>query len=377
MNKGINWKRWYILIFALYSFIGLFNSTIANNKPLIAIKDKSIYLPAMNDFMQDIGIYNETKIYDETIKYDWQLNPLIPYKATQPDVINPGFKSPSFAHLFGTDQVGRDVLAGVIRGCYTSFRIGIFGTLLCGFLGIILGIASGYFQNDGLKLNIIQIFSIFGISLFSIFYFIFPIAAFKFYPLINFIVAAIIIYLILQLFERLDLKKYSVPLDDIINKIIEIRKSIPSLIIVLACLPLFTKPSIYNVILLIALLGWTNFARHARAETLSIKQREYVQAAKIMGASFIHILRHHILPNIGATILTLAISSFTSNILLESTLSFLGIGLPPTEVSWGTMIAESRKNFNAWWMFIFPGLTLIILVFSLNYFSSKYLSERD
>jgi peptide/nickel transport system permease protein len=173
------------------------------------------------------------------------------------------------------------------------------------------------------------------------------------------------------------LKKYNFPLDAIINKVIEIRKSIPSLIIVLACLPLFTKPSINNVILLIALLGWTNFARHARAETLSIKQREYVQAAKIMGASFIHILRHHILPNIGATILTLAISSFTANILLESTLSFLGIGLPPTEVSWGTMIAESRKNFNAWWMFIFPGLTLIILVFSLNYFSSKYLSERD
>lgn len=376
MIKNFNWKRWYILIFVFYGLVGLFNSFIANNKPIIAQKGGEYFFPAFNDFARDLGLKKSAFIYNQEVRYDWQVNTLVPYLASQPSS-NIGFHAPSSAHILGSDELGRDVLAGIVRGCYTSFRIGLFGTLLCGFFGVFLGIASGYFENYGIKLNLIQWTLLCLLISIAIFYWIYPFADFSFYPFMLAILIGIIIYLTLKITHRLNIKKYYFPLDAIINKIIEIRKSIPSLIIVLACLPLFTHRSVNNVILLIVILGWTNFARHGRAETLSLKQREFVTASKMMGADFLHIFRYHLLPNMKSTLLALAISSFTANILLESTLSFLSMGLPPTEVSWGSMIAESRENMNAWWMFVFPGLTLMILVFSLNYFSTQYLSEKD
>ena len=376
MIKNIKWKRWYLWVFILYALVGLFNSFIANNKPLIASKESEVFFPAFYDFLKDIGLKKSSSIYSFDVKYDWQINPPIKYLASQPSK-NPGFNKPSSIHIFGSDQLGRDVLAGVVRGCYTSFRIGIFGTLICGFIGVFLGITSGYYEDNKIKLNVIQLFLLFSIFFLGIFYLIYPLSDFSFYAVVVIIITSLLIYFSIILTSNLKLKTFNLPLDSIINKIIEIRKSIPSLIILLACLPLFTRPSINNVIWMIAILGWTNFARHARAETLSLKQREFVIVSKMMGAKFFHIFRVHLLPNMSSTLLALAISSFTSNILLESTLSFLGIGLPPTEVSWGTLIAEARDYINAWWMFVFPGLALIVLVFSLNYFSTQYLSEKD
>lgn len=376
MIKNINWKRWYILIFVFYGLVGLFNSFIANNKPIIAQKGGEYFFPAFNDFARDLGLKKSAFIYNQEVRYDWQINALVPYLASQPSS-NIGFHAPSSAHILGSDQLGRDVLAGIIRGCYTSFRIGLFGTLLCGLFGVFIGIASGYFENTGIKLNLIQWILLCFLVLIAIFYWIYPFADFSFYPIFWAILMGVIMYLTLNITHRLKLKLFNFPLDAITNKIIEIRKSIPSLIIVLACLPLFTHRSVNSVILLIVILGWTNFARHGRAETLSLKQREFVTASKMMGAGFFHIFRHHLLPNMKSTLLALAISSFTANILLESTLSFLSMGIPPTEVSWGTMIAESKENMYAWWMFVFPGLTLMTLVFSLNYFSTQYLSDKD
>ena len=127
---------------------------------------------------------------------------------------------------------------------------------------------------------------------------------------------------------------------------------------------------------MILILGWTSFARHARAETLSVKEREYVTAARIMGSGHLAILYRHILPNILPTLLLLGAMNFAGNVLLESTLSFLGMGLPPEEVSWGSLLSEGRKNPYAWWLVVFPGFVLFVLVFTINQLTYQYL-EKD
>lgn len=166
-------------------------------------------------------------------------------------------------------------------------------------------------------------------------------------------------------------KKYDVPFDMLLLKVIEVRKSFPGIFILLALVSLFAVPSIWNIVFIIALLGWTEFARFARAETLAIKEENYIISVKVLGFSDVRILFRHILPNILPTLIVIACFSIGSAVLLESTLSFLGIGLPVEEVTWGKMMAEGR-NMNAWWLVVFPGLAIFILILSLNSLASGY-----
>jgi peptide/nickel transport system permease protein len=156
------------------------------------------------------------------------------------------------------------------------------------------------------------------------------------------------------------------PFDEIMIGIIEIRRSIPGIILLLLFVPLFSKPSINNIIIVITILGWTNFARHSRVETLSLLGKDYITASKMFNADFFHIAKKHILPNIFPTILVLASMSMASNILIEASLSFLGLGIPSNEVSWGSLLNEARGNLDAWWLLVFPGITLFTIVFIFN-----------
>ena len=166
-------------------------------------------------------------------------------------------------------------------------------------------------------------------------------------------------------------KKHNVPIDMLLLKVIEIRKSFPGIFILLALVSLFAVPSIWNIVFIIALLGWTEFARFARAETLSVKEENYILSVKVLGFSDVRILVGHILPNILPTLIVMVCFSIGSAVLLESTLSFLGIGLPVEEVTWGKMMAEGR-NMNAWWLVVFPGLAIFILILSLNRLATGY-----
>jgi peptide/nickel transport system permease protein len=352
-------KKIYVFIILAYSFTGLFNSFIANSKPLLVKEKGHLFSPAFSDFLFDIGLkgeyINPDKKYDQVL-----LKAPISFNSKDIDVNIENEKS----HLLGRDQVGRDIAAGIVRGCYTSFRIGLFGTLICGIIGVFLGISMAYYSNH-VKWNLLQVLSFFILLFLAVFY--------LFYPLNIGISSAIIFCLLVcaaigsvYVFDKLKLKKLNIPFDKSIMSIIELRRSMPTLILVLVLFPLFSKPSVNNVILVITILGWTNFARHARAETLSVKKREYVTASKLMGASFFHIARNHILPNIATTLIVITAMNFASNILLESTLSFLGMGIPSDEVSWGSMLNEGRRNISKWQLVFFPGLALFLLVYCVN-----------
>jgi peptide/nickel transport system permease protein len=359
-------KRVYLFIIILYAFIGLFNSLIANSKPLISKTNHGWSFPAFNDLLVDLGLKSKY-IYTQQDPLLYAVFPPIKHHFDDLDMENGTKLSPSLGwnsnHLLGTDKLGRDTFAGIIRGCYTSFRIGFFVVVIAGFFGTLLGLGMAYYKDDRLKLDFWK-WIICGLLLFIyIFYLTYSssLGMSLVYSTIGIIGLVLIFSIPTQRKETL-----SLPLDSFFSGVIAIRKAIPSLLWILACLPIFKVNSINNVIIIMSILGWVNFARHARAEALNIMQQEYFWTAQLAGAPFIHLVKNHFLPIIFPTLSVIIGLSFSASMLTESSLSFLGIGLPADEVSWGNQLYAARQDMNLWWLAIFPGFALFGVVFSFN-----------
>jgi peptide/nickel transport system permease protein len=218
------------------------------------------------------------------------------------------------AYLFGTDDQGRDVFSTIILGMRVSLLVGFMAVLFAMTLGISLGLIAGYVGGT---------------------------------------------------------------VDAVIMRVADVQLSFPAILIVLlidgvarGLLPrdMHDRVVIYVIVLAIGLTGWVQFARTVRGSTLVEKNKEYVQAARLIGLHPGLILFRHVLPNVMGPVLVIATLNLAIAILQESTLSFLGVGVPPTEPSLGTLISVGN-NFlfsGEWWMAIFPGLFLVILILSVN-----------
>jgi peptide/nickel transport system permease protein len=130
-----------------------------------------------------------------------------------------------------------------------------------------------------------------------------------------------------------------------------------------------TEPSLRNIIIIIGLLLWPRFARQVRGETLALKEQDFVARSIVAGRSSFGICVHHILPNVMPSLLVISTLQVGYVILLEGTLSFLGVGVPPPQPAWGLMIAEGRGQLaTAWWTVLFPGIAMVLVVLSVNLF---------
>jgi peptide/nickel transport system permease protein len=210
---------------------------------------------------------------------------------------------PSADHLLGTDQLGRDILSRIIFGARISIVVGIAAVAVAAVIGVFLGVTS-----------------------------------------------------------------VMVPrwLGDAIMRLTDIFLALPAVLIALA-VAATVGPSLINVILIIGLVYWAQFARLVRGEALSVREREYVLAARVTGSPVLRIIRRHILPNVANTIIVMITLQLASAILLESILSFLGIGIPPPTPSWGNMVADGRPYIAfSWWIVTLPGLAIMLTVFSVN-----------
>lgn len=207
-------------------------------------------------------------------------------------------------YWLGSDQLGRDVLSRLLYGARVSLLVGVAAIAVGGTLGTIAGLISGYFGGW---------------------------------------------------------------IDDVIMRLGDIQLAFPFILLAIMFLVVL-GPGLVNIILVLGIGQWITYARIVRAQTLSLREKEYVEAARAMGDSTFSILFRTILPNIIAPLTVIASFNVAGVILSEAALSFLGLGVPPDVPTWGSMLSESRDHLlsNKWWMAVFPGLAIVLTVLAFN-----------
>ncbi|MGV3588772.1 MAG: ABC transporter permease [Adhaeribacter sp.] len=293
-------------------------------------------------------------------------------------------------HWLGTDNQGRDLLTVLVYGARTAFLISLPAMALATLIGVSLGMMAGYFGDTGIKWPLGKWLA--GIIA-VLFFFFYACNSASSFPaeggimgnfFLKVVLLASISYLLQKAVGFLLVKlpffrpKFPLPFDFFLLKIIELLGAVPRLLLVL-CLAAFFPPAIDKVILLGMLTFWPSIARLTRAEMLKQKGLPYVEAAVALGFSPARVLTKHALPNILVPILVAVTFGICNLIALESTLSFLGYGLPPETPSWGQAINGFRANTGAWWLLLFPGLSIILVVLALqnvNNYIIRYLQPK-
>jgi ABC-type dipeptide/oligopeptide/nickel transport system permease subunit len=211
---------------------------------------------------------------------------------------------PTAAHPFGTDALGRDLLARVLWAGRVSLAVGVGVELLVALLGCVVGLAAGY---------------------------------------------------------------YGGVLDGVLMRTTDVVMAFPSLVLALGLIAVFERPGLDKVVLVLVALGWTTIARVVRGAALSLKEREYVQAARALGADNRAIIARHVLPNALGPLLVATTLGVGSNMIAEAGLSFLGLGAQSPTLSWGAMLADGQTFLaSAPWVAVFPGVALLLAVLGIN-----------
>ncbi len=305
------------------------------------------------------------------------------FSVLQPEngLLPPFSSSGEFFHLLGTDYLGRDLFSGMIHGARVAFIVALASVSISLILGLSIGLLIGFYGDNGIRKNLIQQFIIYTSLLVSIYYLISMISdCINMYNVIPLIGAIIIAVGLDMLAGMISIKRYGVPLDMIMQRLFELREGLPGLFIILSVAAIISSQSIFSVAIIISILYWMTFARHARAETLHVKEEDYIKSAQSSGVSDFRLLFYHILPNAMPSIFVIIAFSFGSVILLESSLSFLGIGMPIEEISWGKILAGARKSPKAWWLAVFPGMAIFLVLYAFNNladFFSQYQRRND
>jgi len=387
---------WSLRIFYVILFIAISADFIANERPIYCELDGESHFPVFRQYLVDLGLatwdekFISTKWLEQ--KYDYAIFAPITYSETTRDAKNNKFKSPfgeqNFEegsnrgwHYLGTERIGQDVAAGMIHGTRTAMLVGLVAMSIATLIGLFFGAISGYFGDERLKVSRIRIWLnivAFGLAIFFAFitngYVIADlISDGKLLSGIGVILAWFIGLLSFANLLAIPLKnipvlgkKITVALDVIVMRFIEIVNSIPLLILILAIVAIVEKPSVLFVMVIIGTVSWTGIAKFVRAELLRIRRLEYIEAAQAFGYSEFRIIWRHALPNALAPVLIAIAFGVASAILTEAFLSFIGVGIPDDQVTWGSLLQLSRDKFSAWWLAIFPGFAIFITVTVFN-----------
>lgn len=378
-----------LFILAALVFVALVGDFLANERPLFAQLNGKIYWPAARGMAVDFGLahWPEPFLTENwrDLAFEKTVFAPIPYSASTLDLKNSNCRSPfgpqnviskRWRHWLGTDSQGRDVAAGLIRGTRIAFLVGLGTMFLAAFLGILIGSLAGFLGDERLKISRIRlIFN--GLAFLAAIFWAFIARSFYLDSAVEILKSLALVALIFwlanalaRLAEKWPLpflqKKITVPADLVLMRFVEIFNATPRLILLIALSASIEKPSILLLVLIISLLSWTGMARFIRAEMLRIREAGYVQAARMMGVSDRRIIWRHALPNALPPAFTALAFGMGGAILAEAFLSFLGIGVPPSVVTWGSMLSEGRNHFEAPWLLFFPGLMLFLTILSFN-----------
>jgi peptide/nickel transport system permease protein len=206
-------------------------------------------------------------------------------------------------HLLGTDQLGRDVLSRLVHGSRISLSVGLAGVVVSGTIGVVLGLLAGHYRGK---------------------------------------------------------------VDDLVMRLVDLQMGFPSLLLALFILYV-SGPGVMKVIFVLAVTRWMLYARITRSLMLALREEEFVQAARVIGAGSGRIILRHMLPNLLSPLLVLATLEIATMILVEASLDFLGLGIQPPQTSWGLMLSQGRAYItSAWWLVVFPGAAILITTLCLN-----------
>lgn len=312
------------LAFVLSLFlVAIFAPVIAGTKPIVCKYKGSIYFPCLGYFNRgwENSVFFRDRfrgIYPENLKQkdpeSWAIWPLVyqdPYRRIRadewPDLpANPYGPNgrPNRVNWFGTNQQGFDVFAQMVHGTQIALSVGFVSMGIAALIGIVVGGLGGYFGGW---------------------------------------------------------------VDMLLSRLTELVMCIPSLVLILALVAMLDRVSNYHLMAVIGITSWTSIARLARAEFLKLKQMEYVQSARAMGASGWRIMTRHVLRNALAPVLVPITFGIAQAILIESGLSYLGFGASPPNPSWGTLLRSGRLAIqDMWWLILFPGLAIFFTVLAYN-----------
>jgi peptide/nickel transport system permease protein len=274
--------------------------------------------------------------------------------------------------LFGTDNLGRDVFSRMLQGAWVSLTVGFVAVGISVIVGIFLGGIAGYFGQNHISWSHILVLLVMtsGAILLSV-GFIHPGIA-----LLVFGHACIFIYfLIKKMWHAKErpawlriLMKGAITIDTLIMRIVDIMLCFPSFFLILTVVALLPA-SIYNIMIVIGLTSWMGTTRFVRAEFLSLREQDFVTAARALGIGNLRIIFRHMMPNAIAPVLVSATIGIASAVLTEAGLSFLGFGVPPPHATWGNILSDGKRFiFDAPWLTFVPGIVILIVVLSFNLF---------
>jgi len=281
---------------------------IANSKPLAMRYQGGLYFPAFRDYLPErMRAYRELKGRAAELAQNLGASDwaVMPPVPWDPYQYDLGhfLERPTARHLLGTDDTGRDVMARIVHGSRIALSVGFVAVGIYVWIGVILGALAGY---------------------------------------------------------------YGGWVDITISRLIEVMLSIPTFFLIISVVA-FLEPSIYNVMAAIGLVGWTGTARLTRGEFLKLRNMQFVDATRALGARDPRVIFRHILPNALTPVLVVATFGVADAILIESSLSFLGFGVQPPTASWGDILSKARSYYDiAWWLTVFPGLAIFLTVTALN-----------
>jgi peptide/nickel transport system permease protein len=307
-KKNIFGRISLYLVFFLF-FVAIFADFLANEKPIAASYKGETIFPVFKDYGVMLGLtqWDKDLVLAEwkDLKYDWAIFPPVPYSPETIDnsVAKLRERAPSAKHLWGTDETKRDVLAGIIHGSRYALAIGFVAMGIALLIGVVLGAIAGYYGGF---------------------------------------------------------------VDIIISRLIELVMTFPSFLLIITVVAMVQTGSLWLIMAVIGLTGWTSIARFIRGEVLRVRNLDFVTAASALGYSTPRIIFKHVLPNALGPVLVSAAFGIASAVLVESSLSFLGIGVPPTVVTWGSILNKARTSSSSWWLGVFPGLMIFLTVSAYN-----------
>lgn len=301
--------RLALVMLGLLSLTAACADLLASDLPLaVRVEGKTWWLPCLT---RPAALRGQSQIsLAPTAEWMWRtpihFGPLQTLAVTGEDRPTPPPWAPDEAHWLGTDELGRDVAARLVHGARVSLLVGVFTMLIAVGVGLFIGGLSGY--AGGLT-------------------------------------------------------------DVVLSRVLEVMQTFPLVFFLIALLSVLRTQSLWPLVIALGLTRWTEVARLVRAEVLSLESREFVLAARALGASPARIIGRHLIPNALGPVLVVATFGVGSAILLETALSFLGIGVAPPTASWGELLTEAHRTLHhpgAWWLAVFPGLAIALTVLTVN-----------